>query len=471
MKRIFIIIAGGLLLQSASAQTIDRSKKPNPGPAPVISIKDPATFKLANGITVLVVENHKLPKVSATYSIDAGPITEGKKAGVVSLMGQMLNEGTKTKPKDKFDEEVDKIGADVGLFASGGSASALTRYFDQAFLLMTDGLKNPAFTQESFDKLKSQAITGIKSNERSAKAISGRVTKALSFGLTHPMGEYESEETLNNITLNDVKDAYKKYITPSRGYLTFVGDITPAKALALAKKSFETWKGSPLALPKLPTVNNVTKTEIDLVDVPTAVQSEVTVTNLVQLPMSSPDYFPILLANQILGGGAESRLFMNLREKHGFTYGAYSSVGSGRFQTTFNASASVRNEKADSAVNEFLSEINSMRNAPVSDQELKDAKALYNGTFALGLENPARIATFASNILINNLPKDFYRTYLQRINAVSKEDIQRVAKKYFNHANTRIVVVGKAASVEPGLSRLGYFFFHPSSNPIFCFLR
>ncbi len=456
MKKIFLIIAGAFLIQGASAQEIDRSKKPKAGPAPVISIKDPAMFKLANGITVLVVENHKLPKVSVTYSIDAGPITEGKKAGVTSLMGQMLNEGTLKRSKAEFDEQVDMLGADVGISAGGGSASALTRYFDKAFSLMAEAIKQPAFTQESFDKLKSQAITGLKASEKSAKAISSRVTNALAYGVNHPKGEYESEETINAITLADIKEAYRKYITPSRGYLTFVGDITPAKALALAKKEFESWKGTQLVLPKLPAVNNPAKTEINLIDVPNAVQAEVTVLNLVNLPMSSPDYFPILLANQILGGGSESRLFMNLREKHSFTYGAYSSVGTGRFQSTFEASAAVRNEKADSAVQEILREISTMRTKTVSDQELADAKMLYNGNFAIGMENPARIAGFASNILINNLPKDFYRTYLQKINAVTKQDIQRVAQKYFNHDNTRIVVVGKASALKDNLAKLGY---------------
>lgn len=456
MKKTFIILAGACLLHTAQAQNIDRSKKPAAGPAPVISIKDPATFKLANGITVMVVENHKLPKVSATYSIDAGPITEGKKAGVTDLMGQMLNEGTKRKSKAEFDEAVDKIGADVSLSASGGNVSALSRYFNEAFMLMAEALKEPAFKQESFDKLKSQALTGLKSSERSAKAISGRVTKALTYGVNHPAGEFETEETINGITLDDIKKFYSKYITPSRGYLIFVGDITPAQAKALTDKAFATWKGSPLQLEKLPVVSNPAKTQINIIDVPNAVQTEITVTNLVNIPMSSPDYFPVLLANQILGGGAESRLFMNLREKHGFTYGAYSNIGTGRFQSTFSASASVRNEKADSAINEFLYEINKMRSELVSDDELKDAKALYNGTFALQMENPARLATFASNIIINNLPKDFYRTYLQKINAVTKQDIQRVAQKYFNYNNTRVVAVGKAAVIQPNIAKLGH---------------
>lgn len=454
MKKNFIIILSVCSLITAQAQKIDRTKKPAPGAAPVITINDPATFKLPNGITVLVVENHKLPKISATYSIDAGPITEGKKAGVTDLMGQMLNEGTKKTPKAKFDEAVDLIGADVNLSASGGNVSALTRYFEKAFSLMAEGLQQPAFMQESFDKLKSQTLTGLKADEKNVKSIASRVTNALTYGVNHPKGEFETEASISALTLADVKNAYNKYVTPSRGYLTFVGDITPAKAKEIATKYLGAWKGSLLQLEKNIDAKNPSVTEIDLIDVPNAAQAEINVTNVVNIPMTSPDYFPVILANQILGGGADSRLFMNLREKHGFTYGAYSSVGTGRFQSSFSASAAVRNEKADSAVAEFLNEIQKMKTAKVSDEELAIAKALYNGSFALGMENQARIAQFAVNILTNNLPKDFYRTYLTRINAVTKEDIQRVANKYFNDKNTRVVIVGKGAQILPSLSRL-----------------
>jgi len=456
MKKYILIAAGALLMQYAQAQTIDRTKQPKPGPAPVLTIKDPVKYILPNGITLLVVENHSLPKVNANYLIDVGPVTEGTKAGITNLMGQMLNEGTKTMPKAVFDEAGEKLGANIGLSSSGGYASALTRYFKEAFTLMGTALKEPAFTQESFDKLKSQTITGLKSSAKSAPAIANRVNNALAYGKNHPNGEFETEEGIQALTLQDVKDAYAKYITPSRGYLTIIGDIKPADAKALATEVLGNWKGAALSLPKLPEVPNPAKTEIDVVDVPTAVQSEINVINLVDLKKNNPDYFPAILASYILGGGAESRLFMNLREKHGFTYGAYSQLGTGRFQETFDASASVRNAKVDSAVTEMLNEIKKIRTEKVSDEELANAKALYNGSFALGLEDPARTATFASNILINNLPADFYKTYLQKVNAVTADDILRVAQKYFNYDNTRVVVVGGAAQMLEGLKKSGY---------------
>ncbi len=456
MKKIFLSTAVVALCVCVFAQPLDRSKKPAAGPAPTINIKDPATFKLPNGMTVLVSENHTLPKVNASLSIDAGPITEGNKAGMLDLLSGMLGEGTTTKTKAQFDEAVDQLGADVNLSSGGGNVSALTRYFNQAFSLFAEGLKSPSFPQASFDKLKSQMITGIKSNEKNVKAISAQVGNALIFGTSHPAGEMTTVKTVEGVTLSDVKEAYRKYITPSRSYLTFVGDITPVAAKALALKMFGTWKGSPLMLENLKPVSNVAATEVDVIDMPNAVQSEIRVANLVNIPMSSPDYFPALLANQILGGGAESRLFMNLREKHGFTYGSYSDLGTGRFQSAFNATASVRNEKTDSAVAEIISEVNRVRTEQVSNEELQSAKAIYNGRFALQLEDPARSATLSTNILLNGLPKDFYETYLQKINAVTTADIQRVAQKYFSAGNARLIVGGKQSQILPGLKKLGY---------------
>lgn len=457
MKKVIIVALSVVLLQHGFAQIkVDRSKKPSAGPAPVISMKDPVIFTLPNGMTILIVENHKLPKISASLNIDAGPILEGKKAGLVDLMGQMLGEGTTTMPKNKFDEAVDMMGAEVSLFSSGGSASALSRYFEKAFGLMADGLKNPAFPQESFDKLKSLTITGLKASEKSAPAIAARVNKALSYGKQTAMGEFTTDESVKGLTLNDVKEAYKNYITPSRSYLTFVGDITPAVAKDLATKAFGNWTGKKLTLPAIPLVKNLAKTEIDFVDLPTAVQGELNIGNLVNNPMNNKDYHAILVANQILGGGPESKLFMNLREKHGFTYGSYSRIGSGRFQSMFTASAAVRNDKVDSAAAEIFGEILNMRDGKITQEELSIAKAKYNGSFALGMEDPARTATYASNILINNLPKDFYKTYLQKINGVTLADLKNVAGNYFNETNSRIVIVGNGTTILPKLMRLGY---------------
>jgi len=193
---------------------------------------------------------------------------------------------------------------------------------------------------------------------------------------------------------------------------------------------------------------NVQYTQINFVDVPDATQSNLTITNNVELKMSDPDYHAALITNNILGGGGEGYLFKNLREDKGYTYGAYSRLGTSRYGASrFSATAKVRNAVTDSAVVEALKEINRIRTEPVDAQLLKDSKAKYVGNFVMALERPQTIANYALNIKTNDLPADFYTTYLQKINDVSVEDVQRVAKKYFKAENLRIIVVGNGAEV------------------------
>lgn len=457
MKKIFSLVLMLTTFQLSNAQTtVDRTKQPKPGPPPVISIKDPVIFKLQNGITVLVVEDHKLPKVNATLMIDKGPSLEGEKAGVNSIMGSMLNEGTNTMDKETFDKKIDLMGAGVSLSAGGGQVSALTRYFKPTFELFADALKNPAFPEASFEKLKNQELAGIKIQEKSAESIANRMVRALNFGKNTALGEFETAESVGSLTLNDVKEAYKNNITPSRSYLIFTGDITTEEAKKIANEYLGNWKGKSLTFPTLPTVKNVAKTEINLIDLPSAVQAQIFVTNVITNPMTNPDFFALTLTNQILGGGSEGKLFQNLREKHGFTYGSYSSIGSGRFQSLVSSSAQVRTEKADSAIAEILGELKNMQEGRFTREDLDLVKAKYNGAFALNMENEAIAATYALNILTNNLPKDFYKTFLQKINAVTLADIQRVSKKYLSTGNARIIVVGNAEKILPNLKRLGY---------------
>jgi len=468
MRKIFFLVAGAFIISGSFAQNIDRTQPPKPGPAPVIKLKDPVVYTLKNGIKVLVVEDHKIPRVSASYYIYTGPIKEGDKAGVMGLMGGMLNEGTQHLSKAEFDLAAEQDGSNISLNSSGGSVSALTRYFDKGLGLLSDGLRNPAMQQSSFDKLKKQELSGLKIGEKSINNIAGNVTGALAYGKQSPLGEFETSATVEKIQLGDVKDYYTKYMTPSNGYLTIIGDIKPEDAHQLAEKYFGDWTGSKITVSQVPDVSNPARTEIDLVDVPTAVQSVINITNVISLPIDHPDYFAALIANQILGGGSDAYLFKDIREKHGFTYGAYSSVSGNVHQTRFNANAAVRNEVTDSSVMLFMQNIDKIRNQKVDADLLRDTKASFNGNFALGTENIARIASFARNIMIYHLPKDYYRTYLQKINAVTAEDVQNAAKKYFNYANTRIVIAGKADSIKAGLEKLGYpvKLYDKDANPV-----
>lgn len=454
--KITTIIALFLLSLGVTAQ-IDRTKQPKAGPAPKIHLGTPQTFKLKNGLNVMVVENHKLPRVTASLILDNGPIFEGEKAGVSSIFSGMMGNGTTSISKDVFNEEVDFLGASFNIGAQNASFNTLSKYFPRVLELMSDAIQNPLLPQEQFEKQQAQLIEGIKSGENSVASIASRVQNALVYGLNHPYGEFESETSASNITLEDVTSFYSNYFIPNNGYLIILGDVKFKEVKKLVTKNFSKWEKGTLPAYTIPAVKNVEKTEIDFVNMPNAVQSNVAVINSVELKMGHPDYFATRLANKIFGSGGESRLFLNLREDKGYTYGAGSRIGSNeRTSTTFKSSASVRNMVTDSSVVEFIKEIKKFRTTQVSEEELKNAKAAYVGNFVMALERPSTAASNALNIVTKNLPEDFYETYLEKLNAVTVEDIQRVAQKYFSADNARIIIVGKAVDVLPNLEKLPY---------------
>ncbi len=454
-KNIIILVAFVFTIISTQAQ-VDRSVQPKPGPAPKINLKNPQTFTLKNGLQVLVVENHKLPRVSAQLLIDNAPISEGEKAGLSGITSGVLGNGTTNISKEKFDEEVDYLGARVSVYSSGASAKSLSKYFPKVFNLMADAALNPLFTQEDFDKKINQTLDGIKSGEKSVSVIASQVRKALGYGKNHPYGEVTTKETLKNITLEDVKNYYNTNFKPNNAYLVIVGDITLKEAKKLVKKNFKKWKKGTLTAPNFEKPTNVAQTEINFVNMPNAVQSEVAVLSTTQLEMSDPDYHALLVANQILGGDFNSYLNMNLREAHGYTYGARSAINDDKYASMFRTRASVRNMVTDSTVIETMKEIHRIRTENVTEKNLANVKAGYVGKFVMALEKPKTIANYALNIKTNNLPEDFYKTYLQKINAVTIEDIKRVANKYFSEDNARILIVGKAIDVLPNLEKLPY---------------
>jgi predicted Zn-dependent peptidase len=444
-----------LLSISVTAQ-VDRSQQPKSGPAPKISLGKPKTFELKNGLKVLVVENHKLPRVSVSLAIDNPPVFEAEKAGTSSLTGSLLGSGSKKMTKDAFNEEVDFLGASVSFSSSGARLNSLSRYFPRVLELMAEAALNPVFTQEEFDKERNKLLDGIKSNEKSVAAIASRVQNVVLFGKNHAYGEFVSQETAQKVNLEDVTNFYNTYYKPNNAYLVIVGDVNFKDVKKLVTKHFNDWKKGTIAPANLPEVAHVAKTEINFINMPNAVQSEVAVVNAVQLKMSDPDYHAVLVANQILGGDFNSYLNMNLREARGYTYGARSRVSDDKYIGSFKASTSVRNMVTDSTVVEMMKEIKRIRTENVTEESLKNVKAGYMGKFVLALEQPATIARYALNIKVNNLPENFYETYLEKINAVTIDDIKRVAEKYFSVDNAKIVIAGKGIDAIPNLEKTGY---------------
>lgn len=456
MKKYILFTVLSLFMVAAHAQ-IDRSKQPKPGPAPEINLKEPATFALNNGLKVLVVENHKLPRVRIQLTIDNPPVLEGDKAGVSSLTGSMLGKGSKNIPKDDFYEEVDFLGATISIGNQSAFASSLSKYFPRVLELLADAALNPDFKQEEFEKEKDLLLTGLKSEEKDVSAIADRVEVALAYGKNHPYGEITSEETVNNVTLMDVEQFYRSYFVPANAYLVVIGDVEFENVKELVTKYFTPWSK---AVPPSFTYSDPTDaqyTQINVVDVPNAVQSEVTVENITNLKMKDADYLDALVANRILGGGSQARLFKNLREDKGYTYGSYSGIRDNKYSPMrFNAYAQVRNSVTDSAVVQILEEIDRITSEPVSEEELKNAKAKYAGSFVMALERPETVANYALNIETEGLPKDFYKTYLERLDAVTVEDVQKAAKKYFSTSNARVVVTGKGSDIIENLEKVSF---------------
>jgi len=455
-NNILTLIAVFLISLGAHAQ-LDRSIQPKAGPSPKIQLGKPQTFNLKNGLKVMVVENHKLPRVSASLSIENGPIFEGDKAGVRSLLSSLLGNGSENISKDDFNEKVDYLGARISFGSQGANMSSLSKYFPTILSLMADAAKNPVFTQEEFDKEVTKLVEGLKGGENSVKEIASRVQGVLTYGKNHPYGEFETETSVKNVNINDVKQFYTTYFVPNNAYLVIIGDVNFKEVKKLVKKQFGKWKKGTVPSYTMPNVANVAKTEINFINMPNAVQSDVSVISTTNLTMNNPDYFAVLLANQILGGDFDSYLNMNLREKHGYTYGARSGLRANRYTVAkFKASTTVRNTVTDSTVVEILKEINNIRTNDVDTEKLKAVKASYVGKFVMALERPSTLARYALNIETNKLPTTFYENYLANINKVSVADIKRVAQKYFTTEQARIVVTGKAIDVLPNLEKARY---------------
>ena len=452
MKRILIFFLVVFITTISFAQ-VDRSKRPEPGPAPTVNIGDAESFELPNGLKVFVVENHKLPKVTFNLIIDVDPVVEGKNVGYIDVAGSLLETGTKTRTKDQIDQEIDMLGASFSTSATDISASGLERNKEKIFEIMSDMIINSEFKQEELDKIIKQTLSGLAAAKDEPNTIAQRVGKSLMFGKDHPYGEIETEETVKSITLNMCKKYYESYFKPNVAYLAIVGDINLNTAKSLVEKYLGKWAKADVPSNKYETPKMPVTTKVSLVDRPSAVQSVIGIAYPIDLPIGSEDVIKASVANLILGGSSTGRLFMNLRERHGYTYGAYSSITPDKLVGSFAAYCSVRNVVTDSSMTEIISEMKKIRNEKVSEAELQKAKNYLSGSFIRGLENPGTVARYAINIARYNLPKDYYKNYLKNLNAVTIEDVQAMAKKYIKPNNANILIVGNAQEIVKNLAK------------------
>ena len=449
IKSIIIFLTIALLSGSLSAQ-VDRSIQPKPGPAPEFKIGEHKYFTLDNGLKVIVVENHKAPRISYQLTIDVDPVMEKDAIGYVSMTGDLMRSGTKSKSKIEIDEAIDFIGANLNTYQNGMYGLTLTKHKDSFLSIMSDVLLNPTFPEAEIEKTKRQNISGLISSKTNPGFIANRVGQKLR-NPNHPYGEITTEETLENITREHLVKYYNSYYKPNTSYLVIVGNISVKQAKKDAEKYFGAWERGDVPKHNYQFPNKNIGTRVALVHKEGAVQSYINITYPVNLKIGDSNAIPAILANDVLGSGVFSaRLVANLREDKGYTYGAYSDLSRNPLVGNFRAYAQVGTEVTDDAVNQFIIEMNRMKNEIIDNETLALFKTVRNGNFARSLENPQTIARFAFNSLRYNLPADYYQTYMEKVEAVSKEQIQVVSKKYIDPDQSIIVVVGdKSKILEP----------------------
>ena len=453
MKNISNILIILLCVTVLSAQTVDRSIRPDAAPAKEIEIKDAKTFTLSNGLKVFVVEDNRAPIVYYSMQLDIKPKLEGDKAGLQRLFSEVIGTATKKRTKENLNKEIDLIGARINLNAYGGSGSGLKKYESTMLALLSDMLLNPLFKKEQLDLVKGQAISGLEYLSSEANQICGRLSNALVYGQQYPDGEIETVETFEKITTTDLQEFYKTYFAPNVARLVVVGNITEAEAKVNAQKYFGKWKRKKVPEAKYVIPQAPQGTKVAMYSKDDAVQSSINLSYAVDFKPGMEDADAAVMANYILGGGSSGKLFLNLRETNSYTYGVYSNLKDGELTGLFaltsgRGAASVKAEATDSALFQIIYEMNKMINEPITQEELKAAKAFLTGNFGRSLQEPAAIARFATRIDKYNLPKDYYKNYLKRIDALTVADIQAAAKKYFKPENAWIIVVGNKERAE-----------------------
>ncbi len=447
-----------------------RSKPPMAGPAPKINIGRATDFMLDNGLQVIVVENHKIPSVSFQITLKNDQIREYDKVGYVSMAGDLMGRGTTTKSKAEIDEAVDFIGANLSTSGSGMFASSLTKHMPELLGLMTDVLYNPSMPAEELEKIKTQTLSGLEAGKTNPDAISANLRSKIMYGGDHPYGEIQKPENVEAIDIETCKAYVEDFFVPNNAYLVIVGDVTVDQARDLSEKYFGSWERKAFKPVRNKKVAETSDTQVKFAQKDGAVQSVVNVNYPIELKPGAPDVIPARVMNTILGGSATGRLFLNLREDKAYTYGAYSSVGPDRLKGSFNAQASVRNEVTDSSITEILYELERIRTEPVDEEVLQNTKNYMTGSFARALESPQTIASFALSIFRNNLPQDYYETYLEKLNAVTVQDIQSMAQKYLRPEAAYIFVVGSKDDVAESLTKFDadgkVDFYDPFGDPV-----
>jgi zinc protease len=440
---------------------LDRSQRPGPGPLPRISLPAIQKTMLSNGLAVWLVERHELPIVAFNLIINAGAERDPLSTpGLSSMTAALVDEGTTSRSALEIADRLDYLGATLTIRSSFdgtfATLSTLRKHLDEALQVYGDVMTNPVFPQAEFDRQRKQRLASLLQQKDQPGTIASLAFNRIAYGSQHPYGNDPSgtPRSLEALTRDDLLTFYRSYYRPNNATMIVVGDAPMKEIKARLENIFGGWTSAPIPSDTLSPVPPSRERHVYMVDKPGAAQSEIRI-GAPALARSTPDYFPVTLMNRILGGQFSSRLNLNLREKRGFTYGARSAFSFTRQPGPFVASAAVTTAKTDSAINEFLYEIDLMHRDGATPQELDFVKKGLTGNFVLGFETNSQIAGALSTIALYGLSDDYYEHYVERLNAVDVADVKRVARRYLDSSRMNVVFVGDLSVVRKDVEKMG----------------
>jgi len=450
-------LLGLVALSSIStAQTIDRTKVPTLGPPPKVSLPPIVTRQLANGLKLMIVEQHELPLADFILVVGRGGTVDlATKEGVASLTSSMLTEGTTNRTSLQIADQAAYLGINLNANSSwDASTIALhtpTAQLDSALALFSDVALRPAFPDQDFQRVKKNRLTSLLQLKDRPTAIADQAYASILYGPAHPYGHSlaGTEASITGMMTADLRSFYQSNFLPNNSTLIVVGDVTPAQIEKKIGVLFGGWQQGTVAPYSFSDAPKAGATTIYLIDKPGAAQSSFRIGS-VGVPRSTKDYFSVNVLNTILGGSFTSRLNQNLREKHGYTYGARSRFDMRQSAGPFTASAEIVAAKTDSGLVEFINELNAIRDT-VPSIELRKSKRYLQLGMPGDFETTQQIATQLVPVALYGLSLDYYNNYVSNIEAVTQADVQRVARQYINPSNLAIVVVGDRKNIEQGL--------------------
>ena len=454
--------------ESAQDKSIPTSKVERLNRAPVskeilqVKLPRPVETTLSNGINVMVLEDHRFPLVTVQFDINgAGPIYEpANQPGLAGATARMLEEGTKTRTSKQIAEQIDSLGASLSAssgFGSGStimSASGLSDTFEQWFALATDVLLHPTFPADELAQYKARAKPALLQQRSQPNFLANQALSRALYGDYPAAVVSATPESLDALTSVMLAEWHEKHYAPQNTILAISGDVHAATLIPQLRKWLAEWQRSKASVAFPPGPPPAAKGKVLLVDRPGSVQTTLLMGNLA-IERSDPDYPALVILNEVLGAGSASRLFLNLREEKGYTYGVYSNVIARKYAGPWTAGGDLRTEVTDGAMTEFLRELNRIRDEKVPEEELEAARHSVVARFALSLESPQQLIAYAITRKAYKFPADYWDKYPGQIAAIKAEDVARVAKKYINPTTMQVVAVGDASKIKTIMEKYG----------------